>query len=436
MNLRASLTFRIAAALVAASLAGIGVGQIAQASGMVPTWSSYDDDIAQANKEKAERDKQQAELRNALGETDQAIADATIKLQELTDKLPSVQEEYRLAKERYDSAVTQQQIVADKLAAAEEEDRQLTEDIAAGAEEMESLKMTLAQMAREQYQDSQSNSSLAILFGAKSSQELVDDYAYRDTGARVQANALSNLEELTAVNRNREVRQQAVRDYIVDLKAQADQLVKETEASAKAAEEKKAEVEKLVADAQNLRDYLESQKQKYLDQQAELEAAEAALALELEDLWKKKLAEEATNGTGTLEKGFLSPPVANPYITSPYGYRIHPIYNYRKLHAGTDFRAYCGTPILAAADGTVEWATLKSGYGNQVMLYNGVISGKVLYTSYNHMSSFAVSKGQKVSRGDVVGYSGSTGTSTACHLHFEVYINGKTVDPMEYVANW
>lgn len=436
MNLRASLTFRIAAALVAASLAGIGVGQIAQASGMVPTWSSYDDDIAQANKEKAERDKQQAELRNALGETDQAIADATIKLQELTDKLPSVQEEYRLAKERYDSAVTQQQIVADKLAAAEEEDRQLTEDIAAGAEEMESLKLTLAQMAREQYQDSQSNSSLAILFGAKSSQELVDDYAYRDTGARVQANALSNLEELTAVNRNREVRQQAVRDYIVDLKAQADQLVKETEASAKAAEEKKAEVEKLVADAQNLRDYLESQKQKYLDQQAELEAAEAALALELEDLWKKKLAEEATNGTGTLEKGFLSPPVANPYITSPYGYRIHPIYNYRKLHAGTDFRAYCGTPILAAADGTVEWATLKSGYGNQVMLYNGVISGKVLYTSYNHMSSFAVSKGQKVSRGDVVGYSGSTGTSTACHLHFEVYINGKTVDPMEYVANW
>ncbi len=116
--------------------------------------------------------------------------------------------------------------------------------------------------------------------------------------------------------------------------------------------------------------------------------------------------------------------------------RYHPIFHYTRLHAGTDFRAYCGTAIMAAADGKVEWAKYRYGFGNQVMLYNGVVSGKVLYTSYNHLSKFAVHSGQTVKRGQVLGYSGSTGSSTACHLHFEVYVNGSTVDPMTLVANW
>ncbi|NTV39318.1 MAG: M23 family metallopeptidase, partial [Demequinaceae bacterium] len=135
-------------------------------------------------------------------------------------------------------------------------------------------------------------------------------------------------------------------------------------------------------------------------------------------------------------KGFLSPPTAVPYITSSYGMRFHPIYHVWRLHAGTDFRAYCGTPIMATADGKVEWAKYVAGLGNQVMLYHGVVSGKVLYTSYNHLAKFNVSAGQTVKRGDVVGYEGTTGTSTACHLHFEVYVNGQTVDPMTLVSDW
>lgn len=118
-----------------------------------------------------------------------------------------------------------------------------------------------------------------------------------------------------------------------------------------------------------------------------------------------------------------------PVITSPYGYRIHPIYGYRKLHAGTDFRAYCGTPIIAAASGTVQWAKSVGGFGNQVLLNHGSPNGTSLMTSYNHLSSFALRTGDQVIQGQVVGYSGTTGTSTACHLHFEVYVDGSTVDP-------
>lgn len=432
----ASRSLKIAGVLAVAAMLGAAAGGVAQAEGAVPAWSSYDDEIAQANKDKAAQQAQASELEGALTATDQAISDATVKLQQLNDQLPGVQEEYRLAKERYDSAVLQQKIVASKLSAAKAEDAALTTQIAADDEKITELRNTLAGIARAEYQGAQDDTSLSIIFGATTSEEFVDDFAYRETTARVQANALSDVETLAAVNRNRQTRQEAVKVYIEDLKKQADELVTETQEASDAAEAKKAEVEKLLADAQDLKDYLDSQKQYYLDQQAKLDAEHDALLAELDTLWKQKLAEEAVNGTGSLVKGFLSPPTAVPYITSAYGMRYHPIFHVWRLHAGTDFRAYCGTPIMAAADGKVEWAKYVSGLGNQVMVYHGVISGKVLYTSYNHLATFNVSAGQTVKRGDVVGYEGTTGTSTACHLHFEVYVNGQTVDPMTLVADW
>ena len=431
-----SRPLKVAAALAVAAMLGAAASTVAQAEGAVPAWSSYDDDIAQAKKDEAQKQLHSDELEGAINATDQAIADATLKLQQLNDQLPALQEEYRVAQERLDSALLQQKIIASKLEAARAEDEALTEQIAADDVKIEELRNVLGEIARAQYQGAQEDSSLSIIFGASTADEFVDDYAYRETTSRVQSNSLDDVEELAAVNRNRQTRQEAVREYIADLKVQADQLVEETQAASDAAEAKKAEVEKLLADAQDLKNYLDQQKAYYLEQKAQADADRAALQAQLDTLWKKKLAEESVNGTGSLVKGFLSPPTAVPYITSSYGMRFHPIFRVWRLHAGTDFRAYCGTPIMAAADGKVEWAKYVAGLGNQVMLYNGVISGKVLYTSYNHLATFNVSAGQNVKRGDVVGYEGTTGTSTACHLHFEAYVNGQTVDPMTLVANW
>ena len=427
---------RLAAALLLAAILGASAGTIAQAEGSVPGWSSYDDEIAQANKDKARKEQEAKSLAHDLSETNQAIGDATVKLTALNERLPVVQEEYRLAQQRVDAAVLQQSIVAGKLEAALAQDAALTTQIEADDVKIADLRDVLAEIARAEYQGSREDASLSIFFGAQTSTEFVDDYAYRETTSRVQSNTLAQMEELAAVNRNRKARQEAVRAYIEELKVQADALVVETQTARDAAAQKKAEVEQLLKEAQNLKAYLESQRAAYLAQQAEAEAQAAALKAELDVLWKKKLAEESVNGTGSLVKGFLSPPTEVPYITSSYGMRFHPIYQVWRLHAGTDFRAYCGTPIMATADGKVEWARYRSGLGNQVMLYNGIVSGKVLYTSYNHLATFAVSAGQTVKRGQVVGYQGTTGTSTACHLHFEVYVNGDTVDPMTLIANW
>ena len=120
-------------------------------------------------------------------------------------------------------------------------------------------------------------------------------------------------------------------------------------------------------------------------------------------------------------------------MTSPYGYRVHPIYGYYSLHNGTDFRAYCGTPLHAAADGTVVARYYSSVYGNRLYVSVGNVNGKNVTVVYNHATSYNVGVGQHVSRGQVLGYSGTTGWSTACHLHFIVMVNGNTVNPLNWM---
>ncbi|HYO32456.1 MAG TPA: peptidoglycan DD-metalloendopeptidase family protein [Nocardioidaceae bacterium] len=131
--------------------------------------------------------------------------------------------------------------------------------------------------------------------------------------------------------------------------------------------------------------------------------------------------------------GYLSYPGQSTYITSPYGMRMHPILHVYKLHDGTDFSASCGTPVYAAAEGTVLSQYFNEGYGNRVIIDHGYVQGVSLSTSYNHLTSFALRPGSPVSRGQVIGFAGTTGYSTGCHLHFMVYVNGATVDPMSWL---
>lgn len=134
--------------------------------------------------------------------------------------------------------------------------------------------------------------------------------------------------------------------------------------------------------------------------------------------------------------GFIWPVGNFHYISSPFGYRIHPITGVSRLHSGIDIAGsgINGTPVYAADDGTVSLATYNAGgYGYYVMLYHGNKSdGKQYATLYAHMQKYVVSPGQSVRRGDIIGYVGSTGASTGPHLHFEVRVNGTAVNPLLY----
>ena len=128
-------------------------------------------------------------------------------------------------------------------------------------------------------------------------------------------------------------------------------------------------------------------------------------------------------------------PVANKDLkrmTSGYGYRIHPIYKTRKMHYGMDYSAKVGTEIYATGDGVISKVKRsKRGYGNYVKINHGF----GYETLYAHMSKYIVKKGQKVKRGEVIGYVGNTGISTAPHLHYEVRKDNKKINPVNFYFN-
>jgi murein DD-endopeptidase MepM/ murein hydrolase activator NlpD len=129
-------------------------------------------------------------------------------------------------------------------------------------------------------------------------------------------------------------------------------------------------------------------------------------------------------------QGF-SLPVSAP-ITSPYGNRFHPVLHVWKLHDGTDFGAGCGAPIRAPHSGRVAERYYNSAYGNRLMIDHGYVNGRYVTTGYNHAIRYSVSVGQRVSKGQVIGYVGTTGYSTGCHLHLMVWLNGGLTNPMTW----
>jgi murein DD-endopeptidase MepM/ murein hydrolase activator NlpD len=112
--------------------------------------------------------------------------------------------------------------------------------------------------------------------------------------------------------------------------------------------------------------------------------------------------------------------------------RFHPVLHYWKLHDGTDFGAACGTPIRASYAGRVAERYYNAGYGNRLMIDHGYIGGRYLTTGYNHASRYIVRVGQRVQKGQIIGYVGTTGFSTGCHLHLMVWINGRLRNPMTW----
>ena len=124
-------------------------------------------------------------------------------------------------------------------------------------------------------------------------------------------------------------------------------------------------------------------------------------------------------------RGQLSRPVNGP-VSSGFGMRRHPILGYKRMHAGLDFKAPHGAPIFAATDGMVAYAGRKGGYGNFVQLNHG---GGIA-TGYGHMSRIVARPGQRVRQGQIIGYVGSTGLSTGPHLHYELYRNGRAINPL------
>lgn len=421
-----------------------------------------DDRRAAAERKQQAKEDERENLEAELEHTDSQLADAVLELNQVEGRLPVAEAELAVAEAELERAEREAAILAQRLADAQLEEATVTQLLQEGSGKVDGARDDIAQMAREEFRGAGNASTIGLVTGAQSTEEFIDGYSVSSSAARIRARTLAELQSAEATARNLQARLTAIREVVTELKRLADENVRSKEQAKQSAVQRKAEIVELIAEQERLKSRIEQRKhvavQNMQDTEQELSSIESDLKgiireqRERDERLARERAERegdgnasgggsggggssgggSSGGGGTVS--FLSYPTASPVVTSSYGMRFHPVLQYYRLHAGTDLRAYCGTPILAPADGTVLYARYLDGLGNQVLINHGYSSGgSSVMTSSNHLSSFAVSSGQHVSRGQVIGYSGTTGTSTACHLHFEVYINGSTVDPMSWL---
>ena len=204
-------------------------------------------------------------------------------------------------------------------------------------------------------------------------------------------------------------------------------------------ESKKRSLERSVASINNQQSYIqkaiaknESMINKLKTDRIAYERAEREMAQQSQKIgsYINKTTDHSSK-TSYAVAGFMKP--IQGRITSPYGWRTHPIFNSRTFHSGIDIGGPNMGAIRASNSGKVIYVGWYGGYGKVVIIEHGVINGKPVSTLYAHMSSTAVSNGQNVSKGQIVGYEGTTGYSTGPHCHFEVRENGKPNNPLNYI---
>ena len=256
----------------------------------------------------------------------------------------------------------------------------------------------------------------AILFSSSSFPELLDNYMIIEEIIQYDNQVIDNLaalqEKVTADRTELEAAQSEQEE------AKVQQLDAQTELKAQ-----EAEVDKLIAEISAQEDQLQS-----------MEAALNKAAKELDAQIKAKEREYAAQiaNLGPSESGFLWPlPAGRNVLSSLYGPRPHPVTHKPNNHTGIDVPAPAGTSIYASKSGVVTTSTYNGSYGNYVVVSHSDHTS----TLYAHMSRRHVSEGQTVKQGDVVGYVGTTGSSTGNHLHFEVRIKGARVDPLDYFTD-
>ena len=421
-------------------------------------------------------------LKGDLDETDAALTSAYVALQRTQSQLPGARAALTSAEQAQSDAVERDHELGRRLEVSKAQEGKAVDALAGTARDAAATTTVIGGIARQAYQTA-GMGEISVALQAQSADDFATRVVLVDTALRIQGDALARLAVLRADTSAARSRLTAVRRQSALLKAQAAAHLLQTQAATRAAAAAKAGVDALVARqgsqvatvgarkrAERARlDALQAQSQKLGAQLAEIarqarlraardRAASAAAAARAREAVQREQAAasrararaarsgrssgrssggSSSDGSGSSSGGFtssgyLTEPVDNAYVTSEFGMRFHPILHYWRLHAGIDFGVGCGTPVHAAAEGQVVSAGWGGGYGNRIVVDHGLVGDVGLATTYNHLTSIVVHSGS-VSRGQLIGYSGTTGSSTGCHLHFETYDNGLPVNPRKWL---
>ncbi len=387
------------------------------------------------------------ELKDHLDDTSAALSKAYTSLKATQDKLPAARSALEKARAAADAADRAEAEATQQLEVARANETKAQGDLKKATAEVAAGRKRLAQFAAQIYQQ-QGFGQLDVALSSTEPQDFADRLAMVDTVLDVQNRTMERLS-------TEQAGLTALEDHLSALRADSDRKQKAAAAALQRAQEARqaavqaqADLEALAATqtkaAQGYEDQLAADKKQLASMQAEASRLRKILAARAAAARAKAAAEAKKNagkggssgggggGGSSTGSGVLSRPVRSGWVSSEYGMRFHPIYHYWKLHSGRDYAANCGTPVYAAAGGTVISAGWGGGYGNRVVIDHGLERGVGLASTYNHLSRITVGGGS-VSRGQLVGYVGTTGTSTGCHLHFETLENGSFANPRKWL---
>lgn len=404
--------------------------------GVTTAWA---DDRSDAADEQTDAEQRRAELTASLEGVSAELGQAYIDLQNADASLTTAQDDLTAADSALAEKEREQQQASDRLDVAESDlvaiGAQATDSQADATENTTSV----ADLVVATYQGDGDVSSWSYVLASDDVDDLTQRASTMEIATSVQENALVSAEEERARDANRRARQDAATNRVATLKADADAAQEQAQAARDSAAAKRDEVASLKSEKETAAATLEERKKDLKEQQAQASADADAAAERVAQIDAANRAAYEDGRTGissgsigadSLGDGFIGHPITGALtVTSPFGFRVHPVTGVGTGHQGTDFAASEGTPQYAAVSGTATyWDSASCGIG--IDINAGYIDGHSYVITLCHLSGRVISDGQYVSRGDVVGYTGSTGYATGPHVHFQVARDGTYIDPM------
>ena len=403
------------------------------------TWPAAADDRSDAVDAQEQAQQHQAELTASLEGVSAELGQAYLDLQDARTALGTAEAELTAAEDTLAQKQREQQTAADRLSVAQADLDDLTDEADQSAQNAQEHSDSVASMVVSAYQGDTTFTSWTYVLASDSVEDLSDRASTMAIASGMQESALASAEAQRARDANRRARQNAVTQRVSTLKDEADAAEQEAQEAADAAQTKRDEVADLETRAATAASDLETRKGD-LEEQLRQSAADAdAAAARIAEIDAANRAAYEAGQTGvssatvaadSLGSGYIGHPITGELaVTSPFGWRIHPVTGAGTGHQGVDFAAAEGTPQYASAAGTVTyWDSASCGIGLDLNV--GYVDGHSYVVTLCHLSGRNVANGQYVNRGDVIGFTGSTGYATGPHVHFQVAQDGVYIDPM------
>jgi murein DD-endopeptidase MepM/ murein hydrolase activator NlpD len=410
----------------AVTLAALGPAATSHADEPSPAPKASDPAAA----DQAELDAVLDEVRGELAESSEAMVRAYADLRLADRALPGARATVARTRTLLAEARRRQQQTARARGAAQVRYMLGTQKAEAQAAVVAEQRARIGRLARAVYQGGGAFGNVSVLLEARSPSDLAERMNALRAVASSQRSALSDLQEVQDTYGARTDDLESVRDQLAAADKQAQRDLQTVTRLAQEAASAASRVGALVA-ARNaaLAAAAEAQTQEDVAH-AQQTGTSTQLQDQLADIARRDLGAAGSRDGSTVpaRQGTLGWPARGP-VTSPFGMRVHPVTGVYKLHTGTDLGVPCGTDVHASLAGTVIEAGWNDAYGWRTVITHGDVDGALLTTTYNHQTHLDVTVGDQVAAGQVIGTSGTTGFSTGCHLHFELYVNSTLVDP-------